>query len=244
MTVTAKEFQLWRGRVAAQHTVAELCRTVGLKRSTLAQQLVRGRIPLSTVIGVARAYGLNPLASLAEFEGYHDVESGTRPPTDAELVSQVCHVDILRLLVVRSQRLQRVGADLGVNLSPFPHGTSVRSWIEAIDPGDLRQQLSARTGIARQNLSAQLTAGKLAPAILVEAARIADVSLTNGLVVGGYISADEAAWPEDARERALARMSDADLAWLGRDRLDNLGKQIRKSELDERTDKLMWENLG
>ena len=41
MAVTAKAFQLWRSRIAPQDTVSDVCRVAGIKRSTLAQQLVR-----------------------------------------------------------------------------------------------------------------------------------------------------------------------------------------------------------
>ena len=244
MAVTAKAFQLWRSQIAPQDTVSDACRSAGIKRSTLAQQLVRGKVSVSTVVAIARGYGVPPVDALAVFDGYEDLPAGTRQPTDAELVSQVSHIDILRLLVARSEDRERIGADLQHDLAPFPHRNSVRAWIEAIDPGDLRQQLATSTGVARQNLSAQLTAGRLAPEIAVQAARIAGVSLTSGLVVTGLLTPEEGGWPEDGRARALCALSDLDLVFLARDRLDVLGKQIRRAELDDGKDRLMWENLG
>ena len=244
MAVTAKAFQLWRSRIAPEDTVTDLCRVAGIKRSTLAQQLVRGKVSVPTIVAIARGYGLPPVEALAEFEGYGDLRAGIRTPTDAELVSQVSHIDILRLLVARSEDKECAGTDLQLNLAPFPHRNSVRGWIEAIDPGDIRQQLAASTGVARQNLSAQLTAGRLAPEIAVEAARIAGVSLTSGLVVTGLLTPDEGGWPEDGRARALCALSDLELVFLARDRLDVLGKQIRRAELDDGKDRAMWENLG
>ncbi|WP_334685749.1 helix-turn-helix domain-containing protein [Arthrobacter sp. CAN_A2] len=244
MAVTAKAFQLWRSRIAPEDTVTDLCRVAGIKRSTLAQQLVRGKVSVPTIVAIARAYGLSPTDALAGFEGYGDLQDGIRTPTDAELVSQVSHIDILRLLVARSEDKECAGTDLRLNLAPFPHRNSVRAWIEAIDPGDLRQQLAASTGVARQNLSAQLTAGRLAPEIAMQAARIAGVSLTSGLVVTGLLTPLEGGWPEDGRARALCALSDLDLVFLARDRLDVLGKQIRRAELDDGKDRAMWENLG
>ncbi|MHA7240733.1 helix-turn-helix domain-containing protein [Arthrobacter sp. TMS1-12-1] len=244
MAVTAKAFQLWRSQIAPDDTVTDLCRVAGIKRSTLAQQLVRGKVSVSTIVAIARAYGLPPVDSLAVFEGYRDLADGIRTPTDAEFVSQVSHIDILRLLVARSEERECVGTDLQLDLAPFPHRNSVRAWIEAIDPGDLRQQLAASTGVARQNLSAQLTAGRLAPEIAVEAARIAGVSLTSGLVVTGVLAPQEGGWPDDGRARALCALSDLELVILARDRLDVLGKQIRRAELDDGKDRAMWENLG
>ncbi|WP_235498620.1 MULTISPECIES: hypothetical protein [unclassified Arthrobacter] len=244
MAVTAKAFQLWRSRIAPQDTVSDVCRVAGIKRSTLAQQLVRGKVSVPTIVSIARGYGLPPVDSLAVFEGFTDVPAGVRTPTDAELVSQVSHIDILRLLVARSEDQECAGSDLQLNLAPFPHRNSVRAWIEAIDPGDLRQQLAARTGVARQNLSAQLTAGRLAPEIALEAARISGVSLTSGLVVTGLLTQEEGGWPPDGRARALCAMPDLDLVFLARDRLDVLGKQIRRAELDDGKDRALWENLG
>ncbi|WP_326948305.1 hypothetical protein [Arthrobacter sp. RIT-PI-e] len=191
MAVTARAFQLWRSEVAPEDTVSDVCRVAGIKRSTLAQQLVRGKVSAATVVLIARGYGLSPVRALATFEGYEDLPDGIRDPTDAELVSQVSHVDILRLLVARSEDSDGTGTDLLLDLAPLVHRNSVRAWIDAVDPGDLRQRLAASTGIARQNLSAQLTAGRLAPAIAVEAARIAGVSLTSGLVVTGLLTAEE-----------------------------------------------------
>ncbi|WP_328588666.1 hypothetical protein [Arthrobacter cheniae] len=244
MAVTAKAFQLWRSRIAPQDTVSDVCRVAGIKRSTLAQQLVRGKVSVSTIVSIARGYSLPPVEALAVFEGFGDVPAGVRPPTDDELVSQVSHVDILRLLVARSEDKEYAGSDLQLNLAPFPHRNSVRAWIEAIDPGDLRQQLAESTGVARQNLSAQLTAGRLAPEIAVQAARIAGVSLTSGLVVTGLLTPEEGGWPQDGRARALCALPDLDLVLLARDRLDVLGKQIRRAELEDGKDRAMWENLG
>ena len=244
MAVTAKAFQLWRLRVAPGDTVSDLCRTAGIKRSTLAQQLVRGKVSVGTLIAIARSYDLDPVQALGEFEGYMDLPAGMRPPTSAELLSQVSHLDILKLLVARSEGGARAPGGAAGELLPFPHRNSVRAWIEAIDPGDLRQTLSARSGIARQNLSAQLTAGRLSPGLAVEAARIAGVSLASGLVVTGVLTCAEGGWPETGRAAALNALSDTDLVLLARDRLDALGKQLRKTEADENRDRAIWENLG
>ncbi|VDR30884.1 Uncharacterised protein [Arthrobacter agilis] len=243
MAVTAKAFQLWRSQIAPQDTVSDVCRVADIKRSTLAQQLVRGKVSVSTVVAIARGYGLPIVGALAVFDGFEDVPDGVRDPTDAELVSQVSHIDILRLLVARSRDEECAGSDLQLDLAPFPHRNSVRAWIEAIDPGDLRQRLATSTGVARQNLSAQLTAGRLVPEIAVEAARIAGVSLTSGLVVTGLLTPAEGGWPPDGRSRALCAMSDLDLVFLARDRLDVLGKQIRRAELEDGRDRTIFAAL-
>ena len=244
MAVTAKSFQLWRSQVAPDDTVSDVCRKAGIKRSTLGQQLVRGKVAIGTIVSIARAYHLNPAQELGNFDGYRDLPEGIQEPTDAELISQVSHIDILRLVVARSQDEEALGRDLELELAPFPHRNSVRAWIDAIDRGDLRQGLAARTGIAPQNLSAQLTAGRLTPELALEAARFAGVSLTSGLVVTGLLTPGEGGWPANGRHRALSALQDVDLVLLARDRLDLLGKSLKKLELAHSRDRDLWENLG
>ncbi|MBG6179046.1 hypothetical protein [Arthrobacter sp. CAN_A1] len=244
MAVTAKSFQLWRSRIAPEDTVSDVCRKAGIKRSTLGQQLVRGKVATGTIVSIARAYHLNPAQELGNFDGYRDLPDGIRQPTDAELISQVSHIDILRLVVARSQDEEAVGRDLQLELAPFPHRNSVRAWIDAVDRGDLRQGLAARTGIAPQNLSAQLTAGRLTPELALEAARFAGVSLASGLVVTGLLTPGEGGWPGNGRHRALSVLQDVDLVLLARDRLDVLGKSLKKLELAHSRDQDLWENLG
>lgn len=244
MAVTAKAFQLWRTRIAPEAAVSELCRRAEIKRSTLAQQLVRGKVPLETVVSIARAYGIPPVQALSEFEGYRDLAEGVRAPTTGEYLSQVTPMDLLRLIVARSEEADSIGRSPSFPLAPFPHRYSVRGWFEAVDRGDLRQSLSARTGIAPQNLSAQLSAGRLSNQLCVEAARIAGVSLVNGLVVTGLLTPAEGGWAGDGRERALSQLPDSELLLLARDWLDTVGKQLRRHEQDSSRDQALWENLG
>lgn len=215
----------------------------GIKRSTLAQQLVRGKVSESTVVRVARACDQDPVEALSCFDEYKDLQEGSREPTGAELISQVTYVCILQLLVARSVDPTSSAAVLP-GLCSFPHRNSVRAWFEAVDQGDLRQRLSATSGVAPQNLSAQLTAGRLATELAVEAARLAGVSLTSGLVATGLLTPDECGWPLGGRERALAELSDADLVLLARDRLDTLGKVLKKLESDEKNNAALMEQLG
>ena len=63
-------------------------------------------------------------------------------------------------------------------LSPAPHATSVRNWVDAIDDGELRHRVSAATGVAPQNYSAQLTANRLSPELAVATSRAAGVGFT------------------------------------------------------------------
>jgi hypothetical protein len=243
VSVSAKAFQDWRATAAPLETTADLCRLAGIKRSTLAQQLVRGKVSVSTVVQVARACDQDPVEALSYFEEYRDLRAGMRPPSSAELISQVTYVCILEQVVARSRQPGLSPEEMPA-LCAFPHRYSVRGWFAAVDPGDLRQRLSASTGVAPQNLSAQLTAGRLASGLAVEAARLAGVSLTSGLVATGMLTPDECGWPRGGREQALAQLSDADLVILARDRLDALGKVLKKVENEEKNNFALMEQLG
>ena len=241
MAVPAKSFQCWRTAVAPGESNADLCRRTGIKRSTLGQQIVRGKVSEITVVSVARAYGKNPVEALSEFEEYADLLSGPWRPSAAEVISQVSYVCILQVVLARS-----IGGEASPfpDLAKYPHRNAIRSWFEAVDPGDLRQRLSAKTGVAPQNISAQLSAGRLAPELAVEAARLAGASLPGGLVATGLISPDEAGWPRGGQEDALNALTDSELLFLARDRLDSVGKQIRKLEHDQENERTLLENLG
>ncbi|WP_309070075.1 helix-turn-helix transcriptional regulator [Arthrobacter sp.] len=244
MTVTAKAFQLWRNQIAPDATVSDLCRKADIKRSTLAQQLVRGKVSVETVVNIARAYGVPPVQALSQFDGYFDLADGILPPTPAEYLSQVSPMDLLRLILGRSEDADCVGRPVSFQLAPLPHRYSVRTWFDAVDRGELRQALTARTGIAPQNLSAQLSAGRLSTQLCVEVARVSGVSLANGLVVTGLLTPEEGGWAEDGREQVLSSLPDSELILIARDRLDGLGKRLRKQEQDSTRDKALWENLG
>lgn len=244
MTVTAKSFQLWRTQIAPEASVSDLCRKADIKRSTLAQQLVRGKVSVETVINIARAYDIPPVRALSEFDGYQDLAAGILPPTSAEYLSQVSPMDLLRLVLGRSEETDCVGCPVSFKLSPLPHRYSVRAWFDAVDRGDLRQALTARTGIAPQNLSAQLSAGRLSTQLCVEVARVSEVSLANGLVVTGLLTPEEGGWADDGREQVLSALPDSELILIARDRLDGLGKRLRKQEQDDSRDQTLWENLG
>ena len=73
MTIPAKAFQRWLQGIAPDVSTADVCRISGIKRTTLAQQLVRGKVSVSTVVSISRAYNVNPLAALATFEAYRDL---------------------------------------------------------------------------------------------------------------------------------------------------------------------------
>ncbi|WP_395401755.1 hypothetical protein ACHMXB_00325 [Arthrobacter sp. UC242_113] len=252
MPLPAKAFQRWLNGVAPDTSTADICRVSGVKRTTLAQQLVRGKVAETTVVSISRAYNINPVAALATFDTYSDLASSSLPPSDKELVSQIATVDLLRAVIVRTAPAGHTGTGptgtgstgpCRPELSPPPHGTSVKNWVDAIDDGELRHRVSAATGVAPQNYSAQLTANRLAPELAVATSRAAGVGLAGGLVATGLVSEAEAGWPPGARQAALDRLSDGDLAALSGERLQALGKTLRRQEQDQEQTERIWENL-
>ncbi|MDQ0261873.1 hypothetical protein [Sinomonas atrocyanea] len=249
MPVSALVFRDWLQELAPGNTAADICRRAGLKRSTLAQQLVRGKVAEATVVAVARAYGENPVLGLARFAPYGDLASSTATPTDAELLSQVSTARLLEELLVRGGELPAVPPASHPGPARAESECSscepdVRQWVDAIDDGDLRQRVSEATGIAPQNLSAQLRANRLSPELAVSTAREAGVGLRNGLVITGLVTATEAGWPLEAWEQAVRRLPDAELAFMAAERLASLGRALRRTTTDARAVRRVWEHLG
>jgi hypothetical protein len=247
MPLPAKAFQLWLHQVAPSASTADICRISGIKRTTLAQQLVRGKVAESTLVSISRALDLSPLAALASFDQYAEL-AVRQPPGAAELVSQIATMDLLRAVISRSSPAYGGYGDNGSSmtpaLTPAPHATSVRNWVDAIDDGELRHRVSAATGVAPQNYSAQLTANRLSPELAVATARAAGVGFTGGLVATGLISEEEAGWPPGAKQTALDALSDGELTVLAGERLQALGKSLRRQEQEQAQTEKIWENLG
>ena len=245
MPIPAKAFQLWLHGVAPTASTADICRISGIKRTTLAQQLVRGKVAETTLVRISRALGLSPLSALGSFANFAELAGEPLPPTAAELVSQVSTMDLLRTVIERSSPAD--GGDDGSApplLSPAPHATSVRNWVDAIDDGELRHRVSEATGVAPQNYSAQLTANRLSPELALATARAAGVGSTGGLVATGLVTEQEAGWAPDAKRSALAALSDGELTALAGERLMALGKTLRRQEHERAQTERIWENLG
>jgi len=182
MTIPAKAFQRWLQGIAPDVSTADVCRISGIKRTTLAQQLVRGKVSVSTVVSISRAYNVNPLAALATFEAYRDLAGPQAPPTRCELVSQVSTADLLRAVLARpAMEPAGTSGSASPSLTAAPHATSVKNWVDAIDDGEVRHRVSAATGVAPQNYSAQLTANRLSPELALATALAAGVGPAGGL---------------------------------------------------------------
>ena len=244
MTVPAKDFLHWLDDVAGSTSRAAVCRAAGIKRSTLSQQLVRGRVTVTTVVAVSRSLRLPVVESLSTFAQYRDLAGGIRQPSDAELISQVSDMDLLRELLNRSGAADNGTEPVPVGLSPMPHRASVRTWLDAVGPSDLRQQVARDAGIAPQNLSAQITGNRLTAGLAIRSAQLAGVGLTNGLVAAGFLTPGEAGWVPGSRTAALRRTPNSALVSLAAERLEALSRTLRRVEQDAAAVQSVWENLG
>ena len=217
MPLPAKAFQLWLHDVAPAASTADICRISGIKRTTLAQQLVRGKVAETTLVNISRALQRNPLAGA----GLVRELRGTRRELPAADRGGTGQPDCHHGPAARGHRpfgsvpgrpgRRRARGSPAPELSPAPHATSVRNWVDAIDDGELRHRVSAATGVAPQNYSAQLTANRLSPELAVATAREAGVGFTGGLVATGLVTEAEAGWPPGARRQALDALSDGEL---------------------------------
>ncbi|HKU30284.1 hypothetical protein [Arthrobacter sp. NyZ413] len=241
MSLPSKAFQHWLHGIAPNTSTADVCRSSGVKRTTLAQQLVRGKVAESSLVSISRAFDVNPFDALAQFEAYAALRGTPVPPTDAELVSQVSTMDMLRAVVDRSEHPD---GPRTLDLAGTPHPGSVRNWVDAIDDGDLRHRVSDAVGIAPQNFSAYLTSNRLPPELALATSREAGVGPAGGLVASGLVTEAEAGWPSGARLDALNRLSDGELALLAGERLQAFGKSLRRQEHELDRTQRIWDNLA
>jgi hypothetical protein len=116
--------------------------------------------------------------------------------------------------------------------------------VDAIDDGELRHKVSSAAGIAPQNFSAHLTANRLPPELALETSRAAGVGPAGGLVASGLVTEAEAGWPAGARRAALDRMTESELALMAGERLQAMGKTLRRHEQELDRSNRIWENLG
>lgn len=242
MAVSARAFNDWLPTVGLPDGASELSKRVGMKRTTLHNQRIRGNVAATTVIAAARAAHINPLDALASFEPYRAL--GERlPVSEPELLSQVSHVDALIHLLsrIRAEYARKLG---GVQMQPVPDEHSVRNWIDAIDSGELRRRLSEEAGISASNLSALFAENRLTPELAIVASGIAGVSSASGLVVSGLVTPAEAGWPLYGRENALAELDDVALIDLVNHRLSALRRQTKKKADAEAAASNFLESLG
>ncbi|MBG6226557.1 hypothetical protein IWX63_003156 [Arthrobacter sp. CAN_A2] len=244
MTVSAREFDAWLDRAGLPTSSTEIGNRLSMRRSTIKTQRVRNRVSEEVVVALARSFNINPLGALSEFELYLGLQNTQPPPTRAELLSQVTHTDLFAELLSRNRTdmAHLIGAHY--EMSPIPHPDGVRAWIDAIDPGSIRTEMSHQSGIATTNLSTMLSDNRLAPELALLASAIAGVSQISGLVVTGLLTTAEANWPSMGRENALRDLDDLDVIDLADQRLKSLRRRVKK-KLDARENAhALWETLG
>lgn len=244
MSVAATAFKHWARTVDLPSGVMPLAIAIGVNRTTIHAQLLRGRVRESVVVAAARTVGVNPVAALSSFEEYHELQRNMLPPLPVEVTSQITLTDAMLELIRRRNKIYG-GAHAAVQVwedPPQPDG--LRNWIDAIDPGHIRRDLSERLGIAAPQLSSQIVANKMRPRHLVEVARIANASWTSGLAVGGVITLEEAGWPEDARSDAIINLSEVALNDLVQARLVAAQRGARRLATESAEAHRIEETLG
>lgn len=229
MPVSASAFKDWLEGCGLTTSPSQLSRISGFHRVTLTNQMKRGNVPESVVVAIARASNMDPVRGLAAFAGYEDIDTRPRQPTAMELLSQVHHLDLMAELQHRSSQKKFPRAlRKEFTLIDFPYDGSHRSWIDAIDTGEVRHQIAELTSTSVTYVYAQLTDNKLGPVQAVTAGRITGGSMTSGLVVTGLLTPLEGGWPIRAREDALLEVSDDDLIELIRQRIQILQRRQRQ----------------
>lgn len=244
MSVSATAFKHWASTVGLPTGALPLARAIGLNRTTVQAQLLRGRVRETVVVAAARAVSVEPVVALSSFDEYAELHHEMRPPLPVEVLSQITLTD------ASVELLRRQNATYGLAIAAVhiwedpPQPDGLRTWMDAVDPGHIRRDLAERLGIAPPNLSAQITANKMRPRHLVEAARIANTSLTSGLAVGGVITLDEAGWPDGARAHALTHLSAVALNDLVQSRLAAAQRGARRLAADSADARRIEETLG
>lgn len=244
MPVATHDFHDWLTTVGLPTGTSELSKLLGVKRSTIQNQRVRGRIPETSIILASRMANVDPVEALGSFGQFAGLLAGKCPVTNAELLSQVTYMDALVELMSRSRTQFAHFFGTEYHLSGVPNDDSVRYWVDAVDPGDLRRQVTALSGIAASNFSAQLTDNRLSVDLAILISQICGVSTTSGLVASGLITPEEAGWPMYGRENALSELDDVVLIDLVTSRLAGLRRTTKKKADDTAANNHYLETLG
>lgn len=133
MPIPAKEFQHWADARLSGKSWGDISKVSGVKRTTLHQQIVRGRVSETTLVAIARSYALPIIESLSEFEPYVDLPDGFGTVSGDELLSQIIYSDVLKEILQRNGDFPLLKES---DLRPFPHKDSIRAWVDAIDTGN------------------------------------------------------------------------------------------------------------
>jgi len=93
VSVAAAAFKHWASTVDLPSGALPLARAIGVNRTTVQAQLLRGRVREAVVIAAARAVGVEPVVALSSFDEYDELHREMRPPLPVEILSQVTLTD-------------------------------------------------------------------------------------------------------------------------------------------------------
>ena len=228
MTVAASAVKEWFASDCPDTSIAKLAAGAGMSRMTLHQQLLRGQVPATTVIAVARALGQPPLQALARFDPYQELVPAR--PDHREILA---FLDWPELLVAAGQ----IYRDIEITESQlgslhFPD--SSRVWVDAIDSGSLRKAVEDELGMASSNMATALRATIKVP-LAVSFARNAGTPLSSAFVVAEALTPAEAGWDPEERKQALLALDTNALLQLVSSRslaADKYVRRIRQFEVD------------
>nr|WP_176704721.1 hypothetical protein [Arthrobacter sp.]AXV46355.1 hypothetical protein pA40H1_p69 [Arthrobacter sp.] len=228
MTVAASAVKEWFASDCPDTSIAKLATGAGMSRVTLHQQLLRGQVPATTVVAIARSLGQLPLQTLARFDPYKDLVPSR--PDSREILA---FLDWPELLVAVGQVYRNVPiTEAQLGSMHFPD--SSRVWVDAIDSGSIRKAVEDDLGMASSNMAAALRTTLKLP-LAVAFARAAGTPLASAFVVADVLTPVEAGWQPDERKEALLALDVSRLLNLVNGRslaAEKYVRRIRQFEVD------------
>ena len=249
MPLPAKAFQHWLHGVAPNASTADICRISGIKRTTLAQQLVRGKVAETTLVSISRALKRSPLADLASFDSYQELAGAAAAAHPRRTGQPDCHHGPAAGRHfplgpgVRRLRRRRQRGDAGARPRTARHlGPELG--------GRDRRRRTAAPGVGRHRRRAAELFGPVDRQPAVPGAGGRDRPRRRRRIHGRtrrHRPAHRGTRPAGRRrprQAALDALSDGELTALAGERLQALGKTLRRQEHEHEQTKKIWENLG
>ena len=200
MILTKSDVEQWLDSVAPGIGLTVLSKQAGFSRIRIIQQLAGDRVPVETIIKVARVLGLNPLDQLRSFPGYEYLKPSS--PSRREVSAFIQWEHLLRA----SAALEFGETITESSLGPIHFGETSRQWVDCIDPnGGLRKHLQAAGPISNPGLSKMLN-GPLRLDLALLAAQYADIPTVSALVAAHLLTPSEAGWAVDERVQWLQEL--------------------------------------
>lgn len=221
MPVAASPVKEWLAARCPDDSVSLVATRAGIGRVTLHQQLVRGNVPETSVIAIARSLGLSPVLELARFPPYADLVHSQ--PATQEVLSFIDWPKIFIAVGTIQEGREIKEEDLGEPLYP----DSSRVWVESIDTGLLRKTVEEETGLVSSNVAAALRSTLKLPLALAFT-KSAGLPMVSAFVVSGLLSPLEAGWGRDERKDALLSTDVGELLRLVGKRAAMAEKHLRR----------------